>query len=346
MAVEATAHFRNRVTVMLADDSLLIRVLLRKLIESQERYQVLDVAMNWHDLLQKWSLLHPDIVVGDLAMPFYEGRSSLQPFLEGGHSRLLLSSPDERHLCRAGLEAMELGAADILSKRPLYLPQENSGFKPYFLARLQDIQANRVYWGKDQKPDSFLLARPEQPPPGPAGFMALLAPSCAIPFLRSNLQPLLELGWPLILFLEMTPFQLEVVAEYLAEMIGQPAVRLSEGQTLAGASLALARSPREWVLADTAGEGLTGALNPGFSVHWGALGLHELADFASRTRCAKIALALEGVSMDGWQDLTARGWTVCCQNRKNRFDFPAAGAGLEWISCWNEAAGRIQQMKS
>jgi DNA-binding NarL/FixJ family response regulator len=59
--------------ILIADDDVSIRRLLRRLLEEHPDWQVCDEAVNGHDAVLKAATLEPDIVILDLAMPQMNG---------------------------------------------------------------------------------------------------------------------------------------------------------------------------------------------------------------------------------------------------------------------------------
>ena len=67
--------------VMIVDDSLIVRVNLKKVFESQG-YQVVAEAANGQDAVEKYEKLKPDLVTMDITMPVLDGISALQRIRE------------------------------------------------------------------------------------------------------------------------------------------------------------------------------------------------------------------------------------------------------------------------
>ena len=60
-------------TVLIADDSLLIREALWKIFEQEEDFEVCGEADNGREAINKARELHPDLILLDLAMPVMNG---------------------------------------------------------------------------------------------------------------------------------------------------------------------------------------------------------------------------------------------------------------------------------
>ena len=62
--------------VMVVDDSLVMRVNLKKIFEKQG-YQIVAEAANGQEAVEKYEKLHPDLVTMDITMPVMDGIAAL-----------------------------------------------------------------------------------------------------------------------------------------------------------------------------------------------------------------------------------------------------------------------------
>lgn len=68
-------------TIMIVDDSLIMRINLKKILE-KEGYQVIAEAANGNEAVEKYKKLRPDLVTMDITMPMRDGISALQEICE------------------------------------------------------------------------------------------------------------------------------------------------------------------------------------------------------------------------------------------------------------------------
>ena len=59
--------------ILIVDDSLPVRKLLRSFVESRTRFEVCGEAVNGLDAIEKARTLHPDLIVMDFSMPAMNG---------------------------------------------------------------------------------------------------------------------------------------------------------------------------------------------------------------------------------------------------------------------------------
>lgn len=69
----ATAPTTQRQRILIADDAKAWRVQIRKLLESQPEWEIVDEACNGKQALEKAQELRPDIVLLDIGMPIMNG---------------------------------------------------------------------------------------------------------------------------------------------------------------------------------------------------------------------------------------------------------------------------------
>ena len=113
------------VRVLVVDDSVLMRGLLKKLLVKHKEIQVIGTAVNGLDAIKKIKALKPDAVTLDVEMPELDGLSALR--------RIMLECPVPVVMCssltdtgtRATMDALSAGAVDFIAK-----PQKTDKLEP------------------------------------------------------------------------------------------------------------------------------------------------------------------------------------------------------------------------
>lgn len=104
------------VRVLVADDSALMRRELTRILECSEDIEVVGVARNGAEALQKAIDLNPDVVLLDINMPVMDGLTALQHIMiESPRPCLMVSSLTQENTLTS-FEALELGAVDVVGK--------------------------------------------------------------------------------------------------------------------------------------------------------------------------------------------------------------------------------------
>src|SRR6056297_3431276 len=108
---------KEQISVVVCDDSALMRNLVGKMVENADGLVLAGKAMNGRFLLQKIPRLEPDVIVLDLEMPEMNGIEFLEARRERGIDIpvVILSSVAKRG-AKITMEALSLGASDFILK--------------------------------------------------------------------------------------------------------------------------------------------------------------------------------------------------------------------------------------
>lgn len=104
--------------VIVVDDSLLMRTMLKRIIDAMEGFSVVDTASDAYDAKEKIKLHEPDLVTIDINMPKMDGIIFLKNLMRlHPMPALIITSEYDRHY-----EALESGAAAFVLKTPASEP--------------------------------------------------------------------------------------------------------------------------------------------------------------------------------------------------------------------------------
>jgi two-component system chemotaxis response regulator CheB len=106
----------RKIRVLIADDSALMRQVLRKLIESAPDLEVIGTARDGEDAVAKARELKPDVLTLDINMPKLDGLSALQLILQDQICPVIMVSSLTQGGATTTFEALELGAFDVVGK--------------------------------------------------------------------------------------------------------------------------------------------------------------------------------------------------------------------------------------
>jgi len=106
----------RKIRVLIADDSALMRQVLRKLLESAPDMELAGAARDGEDAVQKVRELRPDVLTLDINMPKLDGLSALQMILQDQICPVIMLSSLTQAGATTTFEALELGAFDIVGK--------------------------------------------------------------------------------------------------------------------------------------------------------------------------------------------------------------------------------------
>ena len=136
-------------TVVIADDSVVVRGLFARWLGESGQFHVVAVAGDGETAVAHAGRFHPDVMVLDLNMPGLGGAEALPQILrESPHTGVLLATTLTERNARIALECMTKGAMDVLSK-----PDSRGGmtlsldFRSEFLLKLSNIAQSSVRAG-------------------------------------------------------------------------------------------------------------------------------------------------------------------------------------------------------
>lgn len=112
----------DRIRVLVIDDSAFARKVVREVLSSDPEIEVVGIARDGLEGLEKISELRPDVVTLDLLMPDLDGLGVLRALPVEGRPKVIIVSVSGSETDIA-LEALELGAVDLVTK-PTPLPTD------------------------------------------------------------------------------------------------------------------------------------------------------------------------------------------------------------------------------
>ena len=106
-------HAGHRIRVLITDDHPIFRDGLRRLLESEEGFDVVGEAKDGSEAIRMAQKLHPDIVLLDVAMPRVTGLAALEELGKMPSKVILLTAAIERADI---VTALQLGARGVIMK--------------------------------------------------------------------------------------------------------------------------------------------------------------------------------------------------------------------------------------
>jgi two-component system, chemotaxis family, protein-glutamate methylesterase/glutaminase len=160
---------RERVRVLVVDDSALMRKLIPIILERDPDIEVVGTAMDGAFALRKIAELQPDIVTLDLEMPRMDGLETLRIIMRGAPLPVIVFSTHSKEGAYATFKALALGAIDFVPK-PKNAAAGN--LEPVALELAEKIKVAKRAGGRKSNfkpvlelpPSSKKLSRPALPP--------------------------------------------------------------------------------------------------------------------------------------------------------------------------------------
>ena len=131
--------------ILVVDDSALMRRVLCDIIDSDERFQVEDRAVNGLEALDLLSRKSYDAVVLDVNMPQMNGLELLRELQKRKISaRVMMASTDTKEGAKTTLDALELGALDFIHKPNNAMDCRTDVFKDRLLRMLAIVSDSKT----------------------------------------------------------------------------------------------------------------------------------------------------------------------------------------------------------
>jgi two-component system, chemotaxis family, protein-glutamate methylesterase/glutaminase len=109
----------HRIRVLVVDDSSFARVVISREISSDPEIEVVGVAVDGIDAIEKIKNLRPDVVTLDIEMPRMDGVSALRRIMVEHPTPVIVLSRLTVEDAETTIQALEAGAIDFVPKSPL-----------------------------------------------------------------------------------------------------------------------------------------------------------------------------------------------------------------------------------
>jgi len=105
-----------KISVVIADDSALMRREIKKILETDPQIEVVAAARDGRDAVEKTREFEPDVVALDINMPVMDGLTALQHIMMECPRPVVMVSSLTQEGALTSYEALELGAVDFVGK--------------------------------------------------------------------------------------------------------------------------------------------------------------------------------------------------------------------------------------
>jgi len=302
----ASASSSTLPSVLVVDDSALLRKLLSDIVAASGEFRVAGTARNGLDAVRKVHALDPDLVTMDITMPELDGLGAIGYIMSEAPRPIVVVSALAGRDSAEAIRALELGAVDLVLKPDRVIGDGPRDLAPRLLDALRAAAASDPLRVR-------ALARPRAAAPraaarsGAAKIALAIAASTGGPRALCEVIPALPrgLGAAVLIVQHMPPGFTRSFAERLD---GQSALRVVEGeQRMPVEADTVYVAPGDWHMrvAGAAGQ-VTLALDQGPALH----GVRPAADVLFPTVAevfgrAAVGVVLTGMGRDGAEGLAA-----------------------------------------
>jgi len=103
-------------TVLVVDDSLMMRAVMADIVVADEAFEVVGEAVNGAEAVDKAKELDPDLILLDIEMPVMDGIDALKRLALFSRAKVVIVSSTAQVASPQAIEARRLGAADVVAK--------------------------------------------------------------------------------------------------------------------------------------------------------------------------------------------------------------------------------------
>jgi two-component system chemotaxis response regulator CheB len=137
MSLENTKSDHPVTNVMLVDDSVVVRGILREIITRDPRYVIVATCSDGQQGVDGYKRHKPDVVILDIEMPEKDGLTALKEILEFDRdARVIMCSSLTVSGAESTIEALRIGAADCLAKPTSKTVERSDAFEERLMRAL------------------------------------------------------------------------------------------------------------------------------------------------------------------------------------------------------------------
>lgn len=138
--------FNGTVRIVIVDDSTFMRTALRRMLESDPQLKIVGVGKDGAEAIALCKQLKPDVVTMDVEMPVLDGLSALKQLKSevSPMPAVLMCSSLTSAGSHEALQALRLGAADVIAKEGSSFSLNVDAMRSDLIAKIKAIAANRA----------------------------------------------------------------------------------------------------------------------------------------------------------------------------------------------------------
>ena len=149
----------KKITVLIIDDSAVVRKILNDILSSDKEIEVVGTAMDPYIARDKIKKLHPDVLTLDIEMPKMDGISFLRNVMRLRPMPVVMISSLTQKGADIALEALSIGAVDYISKPKIDIAHELSSYAEEIIEKVKTAANARVMPAALESPVTKLAQR-------------------------------------------------------------------------------------------------------------------------------------------------------------------------------------------
>ncbi len=150
------------IKVLVVDDSSFFRRRVSEIINAETRLEVVDVAVNGKEAVEKAKAIKPDVITMDIEMPVMDGITAVREIMAACPTPILMFSSLTHDGAKATLDALDAGALDFLPKKFEDIARNRDEAVSLLQQRVLQIASKRAFMRRTP------ASRPTSAPTSPA----------------------------------------------------------------------------------------------------------------------------------------------------------------------------------
>jgi two-component system, chemotaxis family, protein-glutamate methylesterase/glutaminase len=230
----STSEPRAARRVLIADDSELMRALLREHILTIGGFEIVGEAATGYEVIRLVHELEPDLLTLDLAMPELPGEAALDYIMKQAPRPFVIVSAQDERLAEAALAAMEYGAVEFVAKPQGVSEGERVAFRARLNQALRAASVAHLLSLPRRRQERERRAGAAEPPHVAARCAVAIAASTGGPRALTEVIPRLPADLPaaVIIVQHMPPLFTAAFARRLDQISELPVREASDGETV------------------------------------------------------------------------------------------------------------------
>jgi two-component system chemotaxis response regulator CheB len=141
--------------VLVVDDSVFFQRVLKEIINGHSELNVIGVANNGREAVEKVKSLKPDVVTMDYEMPMMDGVTAVRAIMSDNPLPILMLSSMTFSGAKITMDALDAGAADFMTKNFAEISGKSEAIKKRLYNTLLEIGKSILLRRKPQQPSSI-----------------------------------------------------------------------------------------------------------------------------------------------------------------------------------------------
>lgn len=131
--------------ILITDDSVFMRSAIGRVLSQQPELEVVGNACNGLEAVELAKQLRPDVIIMDIEMPVMDGLTALRRIMREAPTQVLMCSSLTTAGSIQSLQAMRLGAADVIPKALSADPDAKQSFLDDLVRRVEALGESDLY---------------------------------------------------------------------------------------------------------------------------------------------------------------------------------------------------------